>query len=493
MNRSDRISMREFVPAALLLALLAVLSVVSMVDKSATHDERNHYRYGVRVLRGQLDEPSLQRMPVTALNVLPAWVRDRLGGPSYLQSRVDPQSLFISRLPSIAVALALAWLVFVWARRLYGKTAAKIALVLCVLSPNILAHGRLATTDIYCAAASLLAVYSFREYLRRPGWLRLVASAAAMGLAQLTKQSALVLFPVLLVLWWLEHREELRPMSWPRLAGRAVVYTAIVVAVLNAGYGFQSTFALGVPLPQAYVEMTKIGMEINRTGAHHAPIYLLGQLDPLGFWYYFPVAFGLKTPLALLVLLVLGAAGPWRRRTSWREHRWVVLPALGFFAFFTLFASAQLGVRYLLPVLPFLYVCAGGLAASLATARSRVPRYLVALLLGWYALSTLSFHPHYLGYVNEAVGQRTNLYRYLADSNVDWGQNEIYLRRYLAAHAAESIAVNPPGPTTGKIAVSINELVGLTDGAESYAWLRDHYRPIDHVGYSWLIYDVPSQ
>jgi hypothetical protein len=96
-----------------------------------------------------------------------------------------------------------------------------------------------------------------------------------------------------------------------------------------------------------------------------------------------------------------------------------------------------------------------------------------------------------LSYFNEVIGGRKNMYKYLADSNVDWGQNEYLLMRYLAARPRERISVNPPGPVTGKVIVNVNRLVGLEDDT-SYEWLRASYEPVDQLGYSWLIYQVPE-
>ena len=58
---------------------------------------------------------------------------------------------------------------------------------------------------------------------------------------------------------------------------------------------------LPIPLPTAYVESLIIGSYYNSTGRGHGPNYLLGQRSQMGWWYYFPVAVGLKTPLAELI------------------------------------------------------------------------------------------------------------------------------------------------------------------------------------------------
>ena len=83
------------------------------------------------------------------------------------------------------------------------------------------------------------------------------------------------------------------------------------------------------------------------------------------------------------------------------------------------------------------------------------------------------------------------MYKYLADSNVDWGQNKNYLGEYKKRHRGERISVNPDGPAKGIVIVNVNRLSGLNYGPDEYKWLRENYEPIDHIGYSWLVYRVP--
>jgi len=113
---------------------------------------------------------------------------------------------------------------------------------------------------------------------------------------------------------------------------------------------------------------------------------------------------------------------------------------------------------------------------------------LLSLLAVYLVLSVLSYYPHYLSYFNELVWDRKKAYKILADSNIDWDQNKEYLARYLKKHP--EVIVNPPGPTTGKILVRVNDLVGVSTGPEQYRWLREHYEPTAHVAYSYLIFDL---
>jgi len=99
------------------------------------------------------------------------------------------------------------------------------------------------------------------------------------------------------------------------------------------------------------------------------------------------VALLVKTPVAILILGSAGALG-WlaeiRREGRWREGLWVVGPILGYLAA-ALACRTQIGVRHVLPIIPFLLMLAGiGVSVLWSRPRGR----LAVLLLGvWAVLS----------------------------------------------------------------------------------------------------------
>jgi hypothetical protein len=156
-------------------------------------------------------------------------------------------------------------------------------------------------------------------------------------------------------------------------------------------------------------------------------------------------------------------------------------------AAFSLFVGPQLGIRYILPALPFLVI----LAAAAARDGVRWPRA-PWLLAAWAVLSALSYHPHYIAYFNELIGHRVNAYRYLADSNLDWEDHDWYIARFLERHPTMTVAINPDRPQAGFILVSANQLVGILE-PERHRWLRENFRPIGHVAYSHLLFRVSPE
>ena len=135
-------------------------------------------------------------MPVSALNALPGVVAAALPGAL----RRGLAGVYAARVPTMLAALALGWLVWRWSRRLWGERGALLSLLLCVFDPNLLAHGRLVTTDVWIALASTAVLYLFWRFAERPTMARGVAVAVALALAQLVKYSAVLLVPLLALL-----------------------------------------------------------------------------------------------------------------------------------------------------------------------------------------------------------------------------------------------------------------------------------------------------
>jgi 4-amino-4-deoxy-L-arabinose transferase-like glycosyltransferase len=503
-----------------------------MVHQSPTVDEPAHLGFGSDVLLSPQLVTDRQRMPVTALNAIPDVLRARLVPGVSNRTR-----LFAARSVTVVLSCVLACIVFLWSKQLWGWPGGIFSMGLYSLEPNLLAHARWVTNDMALSLFMLATVVSFLRYLKDPTTRNLAVCAMLAGFAQIAKHSALLLFPILAMLAAV-HVLGQRPSGerWRFVRAHlgfgirhAAAFGLIVVLVINAGYLFKGTgsytardlvddftkdpklaetghlkensvlpalvaplSALPVPLPFVYMKSFWYGVHINALGEGHRPNYLLGELKKDGWWYYFIVALAFKLPLGLWLLLALGAAEAVRHpRQSAVEELALILVPVALIVFMSA-STAQIGVRYVLPILPFLLVSLGRLVVDFRR-RSLVYRSTVVVASAWMAVSSLSFYPHYLSYFNELVGNRLHMYKILADSNVDWDQNQYYLEDYLRDNAGKVIHVNPEKPTSGTVVVRVNYLAGVFGTRERYAWLRDSGEPVGHIGYSWLIYEVQQR
>jgi hypothetical protein len=369
--------------------------------------------------------------------------------------------LFRSRLAIVLLGAALAVAVFLWTRARFGRGAALVALLLAVLSPDLLAHGQVVTTDLGAAAFIFLAATAFHSVLERVTPGRLLAAGLALGAALATKLSALGLGPILLALAAARLADP-RPMvvrlrSERLVAGRAaragwlalvlLALLPVAVAVVWAAYGFQRSWSADPALEVSFAwdALRESSPLVHRAVAaarsasllpdpylygflrffEHSEArraFLLGEVSDTGFPHFFLVTFAVKTPLPLLGLVLLALAGRGRdaARPGALAAAW--LPLL-VYAALTLTRGLNIGHRHLLPLYPFLFVVAGVAGAWLPRRFGRPGALLLAALLGWYAWGTLRVHPHHLAYFNEAAGGPASGWRILVDSSLDWGQD----------------------------------------------------------------------
>jgi 4-amino-4-deoxy-L-arabinose transferase-like glycosyltransferase len=288
------------------------------------------------------------------------------------------------------------------------------------------------TSDMAVAAIVPAAALAAVQWAECPDRWRSTLLGVLLGLAGVSKFSALPLlvagFAAMLLI---ARRPWPRPGIKPILAVAAVAFL-VVWAVYGFTFGRVDPFHLRLPAPRFFSGLHTVW---KHNAAGH-PSYLLGRRSPTGFWYYFPVVLAIKTPLAILALATGGLLVLWRRK----ERPAVVFPlvfSLGILAA-AMTSRIDIGVRHILPLYGGLAIWCGWVAAQ---ARSRVARIVVAALLGWAVWSGARSHPDYLAYTNEIAGSHPE--RFVADSDLDWGQDMNRLADLLRAAGADRVTFTP--------------------------------------------------
>jgi 4-amino-4-deoxy-L-arabinose transferase-like glycosyltransferase len=294
--------------------------------------------------------------------------------------------------------------------------------------PPVLAHAGLATTDMALTAFLGAAFLAGRIWIETPNLRNGLWLGACLGLLTLSKFSALVFLPAVCVAalgWYLAIRRPAMPElvrqvreRIPSLAIACLVGCLIIWAGYRFSFGKVDFANLRLPAPELYRGIA----QVYRHNAKGHPSYLLGERSENGFWMYYPVALAVKTPLAFLFLLVAAVVLVLRRyRTKWP----VILP-LAFSAAVLAVAMPSrinIGIRHILPVyMGFSLVIAFAAVRWLEDEWQR-PWVLPALavLAGWFAISSAASHPDYLPYFNELASAHPE--RVLVDSDLDWGQD----------------------------------------------------------------------
>jgi 4-amino-4-deoxy-L-arabinose transferase-like glycosyltransferase len=342
--------------------------------------------------------------------------------------------MFLARLPVILLTLLIGLVVFAFARDLVGPGAALAALALYAFSPDLIAHGSLATLDVPANGLLLTSVWLLWRARARPR-VYLPLAAVALGAAVATRASVLPAVPVflLLVVLTLWHRRRTWRAFWTGLvvavgAGLGAVATvwAVYLAVdprlrwsppadLPTFGGLHKLLLDLMPFPEPFRQGMAVQLRFER---HSFGGFLFGRQYDASLWYYQPAAVLVKTPLGMLALWLAGAAALLGVRRLRPAAPYLLLPPVVLFAA-TLFESRNFGTRYVIFLPMFLAVVA---ATALAVPRRWVPALGAALVL-FVAVSSLRTFPYYIPYSNEAFGGPSKTYLRLHDSNSDWGQD----------------------------------------------------------------------
>jgi hypothetical protein len=580
--------------AGILIAIFLAQSFLASLQKSPVFDEPPHIASGLSYLDTHVFHANLQHPPLlkemSALFLSMAgihWPKTPLadavirGGPqgdkmewpvgnSIIHDNGADRVLFWGRLPFILLGGLLGAVIYWWGRELVGSTAALGALFLYAFDPNMIAHSALITTDVGLTAFAVLFLFALWRYMQQPDWRRLVLCGVALGAVLGAKFSAVFLVPVAAILlaaairWPMvpgaaadspaEKRfarvgpnnpcpcgsgkkykkchgagatpgsETGRSLQQRQLMGTATMFLAmcaIAAVLIEALYFFPSD-------PFLYL------VGLNKVNADHTvgyQAYLHGNLSP-HFYSYFAAAFLLKEPLATVILSIAGLVLLLRNKSMpVLTKLFLLLTPAVFFLAPTLLAD-NLGIRYIIPMLPFVYLL-GGLALAELLDKSRLwGRYVAAALCLWVVVEAIGIYPDHLSYFNESAcllespgsigwdGGSACGPVWLDDSNVDWGQGLKELHAWLDLHAKGRrvnltyFGVYPPDgyglnyrnaepgtlladPAPGLYAVSANWVArlpamgdnmsgGVAPGAG--AWLRKP--PAAIVGHAFYIYDV---
>jgi hypothetical protein len=453
-------------PASLVWTWLTVLAALTglilIVDvnlaSSATYDEVAYLHVATHWWRtGEQSEITRMGSPLTfwKLQQVPIlWLLDRLGYGNWIDESVTHQQelLALARLSSAWIWLLAFVITIHWSRHSYGPRAMTLSAWLYVLSPNLLAHGALATMELPLVASSTIVFWLFWRFLEtnRPFWFWIAALVS--GLAFSCKFTAILIPLILTTVWWI--------VCW-KTAERRVNTSTQRVVIMMAGFllimllsdavvtGFARlplsksqgrhptienrfrpsacdllTHLYETPIPQDWVGFAA-QMHHQASGG---PSYLFGERRTKGWWYYYLVAVSVKVPLTfwLLAAVRLGLSKQCQPELQAKRYETMLPVVFLLFLGITAFGSSRnYGVRYLLPLAPLAIVWISALGEpyyALSLRTTILARSAIVAGLGGYVIAVAGIHPFELTYFNALGGGSQGGRRILADSNLDWGQ-----------------------------------------------------------------------
>ncbi|MGA1842621.1 MAG: ArnT family glycosyltransferase [bacterium] len=528
-------------PKILLFMLLMIFFIhcyVSSFKNSVTADEFAHLPAGLLYWKTGDFRIYYQNPPLIKLMAsfpllfspaeLPNKFKGRWGlGYGFMIKNKDIYHLLfvLGRIVIILLSLFTAWLLFRFASETLGTKAALFSVFLFIFSPNIIAHSYLVTTDIGAALGIMAALYILWKFLNDPSPKLLLLCGIVFGLAQLTKFSTLILIPAFPVLIILNYFFGIKKLNLKKMILTILIIFFIGILIINSCYLFKGSFKpiytysfrssffmalasftpewLPIPYPKDYIS----GLDAQKyeSDRRPVPVYLFGKLSPSGWWYYFLFAFFLKTPIPIIILFFWFISIYLYNLVQGKKDFFFIYIFTFIVMYLVSFSLSviNLGVRYILPIYPLIFLLSGYLIKQIGFKG----KILLLALSIWLVINTSLIYPNHLSFFNEITGGFQNGYKYLADSNIDWGQDLISLKKYLYKNKIDSIYLShfglvdpqvygikykplPPYPVKGRIAISVNHLLGISPWkktGESFSWLRE-LEPDDRAGYSILIY-----
>jgi hypothetical protein len=400
--------------------------------------------------------------------------------------------------------------VYVWGKRYYGRAVAVVALFLFSFLPPVLAHAGLATTDMALTAFLSAAFLTALRWAESPTWKNAALFGLCTGLATVSKFSSLVFFPAAVVLAVAGYLFFDRPT--PALLTKRVkeALPSFGLAVATGAVVIAAVYRSSLPALFAGIR----AVEAHNAEGH--PTYLLGQRSHTGFWYFYPVVLAVKTPLALLILTALALWLTVTERTQFRRH-WPVLAFSAGILLVALFSRINIGVRHILPIYLSISLLSGAAVVELLE-KDRVRTWIraaLAVLLVWFAASSLWCHPDYLPYTNELAGSSPE--KILADSDLDWGQDMKRLSARLQQVGASQVTFEPtivadfegehgfprilhaspvrPSPGWNAVSLSLWKVrrLGLLDTQPQAVLWPDRVPPGERVGKGVMLWYFPPR
>lgn len=541
---SDRFGGWPVIACASSVLIFLILASHAAWIETPTVDEYAHVPAGCAVWKwGRTDiyakNPPLYRLLMTAPVCLAGadipevdaaaaggWGPWNYGFSFQLDNRQSYLKLFfLARLVTVLVTAAIGVRFFVWVRGLLCGPSAAMGTALFLLSPDVLAHGHLATLDIACLGSMLLVVIALQRALVQPSWQRNLSLGLLLGLAIGTKFTAVLLVPgiVLALLWQFRRR------SWAPLLTVAVASWGVLLSAYGGrdvglrideidwqsqtGQQVAACLPGWLPLPFPGDLVRGFDAQKHDTEVTEFPAFLLESWSDGGWWSYNFIALIVKLEVVVWVCVICGLAALWKERVRGSLAIWLAPATV--FVFLTLFNRLNIGVRYLLPLYPYLFLAA---AAAWRWPWGLLRWRAAALVFVLILIPPVWVHPNYLSWFNLLAGGPRQGHHVLIDSNLDWGQDlyrvpgEIQRRRHAGpvgllyfghvhpmAYGIDFRLV-PREPVSGLLFVSVN----FIQGAEYMAtapngdlmpvhrgdldWLKS-YEPVARLGTIW-VYDT---
>lgn len=412
-----------------LLVIFVFLEILAIESESLTWDEIGHYKEGLAAISYDIFNISPNS---------PTFIPQLAALPTVFG--FDDNQLFFPRITIVLLTVLLAVGIYFFALSFFDIKTGLAAVFLFLFEPLIFANVHYTTLDTGFSLLFFLAYWLLVLFMERGSFLMGIFAGFSLGLALAAKVTAVGFLAIIFFILAIFKRENFkRNLS----KGYWIVFCIFILAGIWFTYRFtfgnlggftEGDFrlsnkiyfklekfnplladyfkkAMSLPLPLGdFPRIFKNALVFNLTPK--TSFFMGGMRESSGFLML--TLFVLKTPLPLLILLILGLTSFWRGRGAI-----FIIPLMAVFIFVFL-AKMDLRLRYLMPVYPFLAIIG---AYGLRKAWTY-------FLLVWFLISFIKSFPHTISYANEVSLFFGKPYLIFSDSNIDWGQGLIALKKY---------------------------------------------------------------
>lgn len=550
--------MKKYIVPTILLALFLV-SFLSIKNTALTFDETAHLPAGYSYLtqkdmRLNPEHPPILKdlagLPLTFMKNInfpsshEGWAEKVNGqwsfGNYFLFHSNNPANKMIlaGRTMMILVLVLGAYLVYRFGKDYFDEKTGLIALLLYSLSPTLIAHGRLVTTDVGVAVAILATIYFFIRYLKSPNTKSIIWAGIALGVTQAVKFSAVFLVPYLISLLIFQSIKNKKSIKKHLLDFLLIFFVAFLVVYAVYTYhvwdypqarqaqdmiqtlsshpiksigpllGKLSKVKILRPITQY---LYGVAMVFQR-GVGGNTTYFMGKVTASGFKSYFPILYVLKLPITFHILTITAIFLAIRSKEKRDLTEISLLSFILLYWALTLSGNLNIGVRHLIPIIPLIILL-------VARFTSRLKWKVLAPILIIQAISVFYYFPHFIPYYNEIAGGPDKGHIIATDSNLDWGQDLRRLKSWIEEKNNPTVYLDYFGGADRKYYLDVLPWWGERDPSEIekpaylavsatllqggraeavkgfdrptkyYEWL-DNQKLVDKIGYSIFIYKI---
>jgi len=322
---------------------------------------------------------------------------------------------------------------FIFLFYLYSSTLDKnislYSLILFSTNPIFISNIPLVTTDIaptffytftYLVGWWLSSDLKFKNKILNSNYNLSIIAGILSGLAMTSKYSMFILPPFFVVLLIFNN------FFTNKFKNKELI-KIIVIYLLTSIIVLAMVFKGNITLYSNALFETFKRLDKGRSS------FIMGHYSIEGVWWYFPVAFFLKNSIFLFLFFIIGLFFTIK---DWKKYIWLIFPFL-FYFLASLNSKVQIGIRHLLPLMPFVIIISAIAIDKIIKKYSLKSLFFIIPFFIFSIVHLLKVHPFYLSYFNEIIGH-SNGYKYLTDSNIDWGQDIKSLSNYLKENG------NPP-------------------------------------------------